>query len=121
MSEIPALITHPLSLCGLALCLVFGLVARSWSAKRQRKQDRTVFNLAMALAVVGLLGGLALAYVDLSRQQPAAASGSSTEPSKVEKIEQNSEGDQSPNVISGGDVEINYGGSNGDDKKADSK
>ena len=114
MAEILGAIQHPLSLCGLALLLVFRLLK-----KRMHGQHRTLYPLAMAMAVIALVGGLALAFWDIanraptsSETMPAATRTPSSPEAPQPSVNLTSEGEQSPNIANTeGDVNVTFGAS----------
>ncbi len=72
MQEWTKVVTEPLGLAGFALFLVFGVLARI----KRDDERRWLGPLAMAMAVVALTGGLALAYLKTPPQTaPQAIAG----------------------------------------------
>jgi hypothetical protein len=99
--SVPKIVTHPLGLAGYALALVFGLIAKFGPSE----DWPWLPPVAVGLALLCIIGGLILA----SRQAGAKTSPKSS-PGKP-AVEQESKGDQSPNVAnSTGAVNISYGG-----------
>ena len=126
-----AILTHPVALCAYVLSLVFGLLARRWD-HGNRKQDRQLFYVAVALSVTALVGGLLLAWQQATMPDPNATRRSGQNPTALpattlvsppeavkapptgnrETTTQNSKGDQSPNVNgTSGNVTIEFGDS----------
>src|ERR1700690_1586559 len=88
-----AAITNPISLCAYVFSVVFGLLAKRWSAKSERPRDLWLRRLAGFLAITLVAGGLFLAWRQQSgsaRQTPATT------------VVQSSSGNQSPNINSSG-------------------
>lgn len=114
MAEILGAIEHPLSICGLALLLVFRLLK-----KRMLGQHRSLYPLAMAMAVIALVGGLALTFWDIANRaptppktKPAATQTPASSKTPQPSVRQTSEGEQSPNIANTeGDVNITFGAS----------
>ena len=97
-------VTHPLGLAGFALFLVFAFLAKI----KRRDERRWLIPFSLAMAMIALLAGLALAYWQ-SREpgtpvgvQPSAATPSPIQPQP--SIQQETHGDASPAVA---DVEGN--------------
>ncbi len=65
MSEWAKVVTHPLGLAGFALFLVFAYLAR---AKRSDER-RWISPIAVAAAVVALVAGLTLSYIQALHRQ----------------------------------------------------
>ena len=63
MSEWAKVVTNPLGLTGFALFLVFAYLARA----KRIDERRWISPIAVAAAVVALVGGLLLAYVQTSK------------------------------------------------------
>jgi hypothetical protein len=113
METATAVITHPISLCAYVLALAFGLVAK--------KKGARFFYLAASLSVVALLGGLFVAWQQITKtsehsQRPAAVGKT---PQSVQRKDclaagstttQTSKGSQSPNIAETcGDVNVTFG------------
>jgi hypothetical protein len=111
MNEWAKAVVHPLGLAGFALFLVFLFQSRN---KRSGSSIRLVF---IAMSVVCLVGGLALAHQELeTKQNPAPAA----TPSGV--VQQITKGRNSPAVANvGGDVTIQSGTDNIQQKAGTSK
>jgi hypothetical protein len=104
MTSSSAVITHPIALCAYVLFLVFGLLAKRWSASSHRRDDRALFWLAAGLGVLALAGGLTLAWRQTATPQgTASAAGASGRPST-----QTTSGNNSA-IISGSGNMVNYG------------
>ena len=88
MSKWAEVVVHPLGLAGFALFLVFMLLAGTM----RRSERRWVVPVAVAMAVIGLVGGLGLAYWQ------------GREPGTPVGVQQETHGDASPAVA---DVEGN--------------
>jgi hypothetical protein len=118
MSEWAKVVTQPMGLAGFALFLVFSCLAKV------KKQDelRWLSPVAIVLAAVALIGGLALAYVQTPKPPASAVQPSNTPPPSRQqnnKVQQSSSGNGSPNVQGvQGDVTITMDQSNG---KTDTK
>ena len=82
-------------------------------------QHRSLYPLAMAMAVVALVGGLALAFWDIANRAPTppetipAVTQTPASPEAPESsVKQTSGGDQSPNIANTkGDVNVTFGAS----------
>jgi hypothetical protein len=98
MGEWTKVVTNPLGLAGFALFLVFGYLAKM----NKGGERRWIAPMAFALAMAALLGGLAIAYVQVPRaSQPAAQTSQPPAPAKQQtnqQVRQTSTGDGSPNV-----------------------
>ena len=85
MNEWTKVVTEPLGLAGFALFLVFGYLAkakkddeRRWlslvaialAGRHRSRWSPSLSLVAIALAVIALLGGLSLAYFQPSRSAP---------------------------------------------------
>lgn len=111
MAEILAAIQHPLSLCGFVLILVFRLL-------KQPIADRypSVYRVFMAMAVLALVAGLGLAYLEaINEPAPAPDIGTETTPAKTSRtsqpsVKQTTKGAQSPAIANTkGPVNITFG------------
>jgi len=114
MSEWTKVVTHPLGLAGFVLFLVFGYLA---NAKRQ-DEHRWLSPVAFAIAAVALIGGLVLAYVEVSKPvPPSVQTNKPAVPSQQQtnqQVQQTSTGAGSPNVQGvQGDVTITVDQSTG--------
>lgn len=114
MSMSVSTITDPIALCAYVVAAVFGLLAKKWSNKNKRPQDRQLFYLAASVAVLALAGGLFLAWQRIPRPQPAPQSA---------PVVQSSSGSQSPNIQSSGSgaVTVQYGAKTENTKPAEKK
>ena len=105
-------VVHPLGLAGYALACVFGLLAKFGPTA----QYAWLAPIAVAMAVVALIGGLLVAVL----KRPAAKAKSpkgSDEPS-LSMAAQSTTGGQSPAIVSlKGPVSINYGAKLPENKK----
>jgi hypothetical protein len=107
MSEWVKVVTNPLGLAGFALFLVFAFLAKV----KGKNSPRWPALVAVTMAVVALVGGLALAYRQGSSPSPAQTQpGPPPAPAKQQtnqKIEQTTSGPGSP-AVQGvqGDVNI---------------
>ena len=98
-------VMQPLGLAGFALFLVFGLIAN----RKRKAPHNWLFPAALGMAVLALIGGISLSYVQMT--QRAAAASKATPPSQV-KVEQKSSGACSPNIADvKGDVTYTVDGS----------
>jgi hypothetical protein len=93
------ILVHPIGLAGYALCLVFGLFAKL----KQRNERHWLFRAAISMALIALVGGLTLAYVevkssDLGASQPARESSKPSSQQQINQIQQTSTGQGSPNI-----------------------
>jgi hypothetical protein len=86
-------ITNPISLCAYVVSVVFALLAAKWKPKGDGPDTRRLFYLGVFVAFFALTGGLFLAWRQLPKPAPTAPSG---------PVTQQSNGDQSPNVVSTG-------------------
>ena len=108
MAEILAAIQHPLSLCGFVLILVFRLL-------KQPIADRypSVYRVFMAMAVLALVAGLGLAYLEVTREPakvPGAAGKAATPATVRPSVKQTTKGAQSPAIANTkGPVNITFG------------
>jgi hypothetical protein len=107
-------VTEPLGLAGFALFLVFGVLSRI----KRDDERRWLGPLAMAMAVVALTGGLALAYLKSPPQAApqiiAAPAAQSAPKTQTKLVDQKSTGAGSPNVQDvNGDVTIDVDQSSG--------
>lgn len=100
LSEWIKVVTNPLGLCGFALFLVFGALARA----RRLRERRWVAPAAVSLAALALMGGLALAWAQVRSDSNAVEKARETSPVtpppmlKCEATSQTSTGPGSPNV-----------------------
>jgi uncharacterized membrane protein len=111
MSDWTKVVTDPLGLAGFALFLVFGFLAKL----KRRDLRRWLAPLAMIMAVIALVGGLSLAYVQVRRSaQPVPVQTKSpAAPSQPTSI-QVTTGQGSPTVNGvNGDVNITVDQSSG--------
>ena len=109
MASWQSVVVHPLGLAGYALACVFGLVARFGPTA----QFPWLAPVAVAMAVVALLGGLLLS---LQRRQPRGARPSNYESPSA--ATQTTGGHQSPAIAHvKGRVSINYDGQKPKSKK----
>lgn len=119
MTEWSKVLIHPLGLIGFVLFLLFGLLGR---AKRNAER-RWILPVALAAAAVALLGGIGLAYWEVTNQNraPVASSPSSASPSQqVNKANQaTTSGNNSPIVedTQSSSVSITYSGSGHPERK----
>ncbi len=91
MQDWTKVVVQPLGLAGFALFLVFGLIARI-----KRNDDRRwLSKIAAAMAGVALVGGLALAYVNVRNSAVPA-------PLQVQSIQ--TTGAASPVIVNSGSV-----------------
>ena len=108
MAEILAAIQHPLSLCGFVLILVFRLL-------KNRIADRypSVYPVFMVMAVLTLVAGLGLAYLEVTHEPakaPEKAGKAETPTTEGPSVEQTTKGAQSPAIANTkGDVNITFG------------
>jgi hypothetical protein len=114
MSEWTKVVTHPLGLAGFVLFLVFGYLAKT----KRRDERRWLSPVAFAIAAVALIGGLVLAYVEVSKPVPPSVQTSKpqapTQQQTNQQIQQTSTGAGSPNVQGvQGDVTITVDQSKG--------
>lgn len=68
MSDWTKVVTNPLGLAGFALFLVFGFLAKL----KQRDVRRWLAPVAIVMAVIALVAGLSLAYVQVRRLPPVS-------------------------------------------------
>jgi hypothetical protein len=114
MNEWVKVVTHPLGLTGFTLFLVFGYLAKA----KKSKNARWLGFAAVAMAVIALVGGLALAYKQvtppLPTQTQSGAPPAATKQQTNQKIEQTTSGQGSP-AVQGvqGDVNITVDQSSG--------
>jgi hypothetical protein len=117
MKDWSSVITHPLGLAAYALASVFGLLA----AFGPTDKYPWLLPVAVTMACVTLVGGLALAFKGAYTQStiepspapksaPSAKRKATPKPAPAAGITQHTKGDQSPNVADvGGHVDITYG------------
>lgn len=102
MNEWIKVVTHPLGLVGFVLFLVFGLLAKV----KQQSERRWLFGAAIVLALISLVGGLGLAYLQTKNSQSAGSAPSQQQTNKG--AQQTSSGAGSPNIQGiQGNVKIN--------------
>jgi hypothetical protein len=93
MSKWIDVITNPLGLAGFALFLAF-----TYLATRKRKTDEKTTMMLGGLALVALVGGLALAYRSTSNPAPASAEAAPSTEVKVEGNRLNAEDHSQINI-----------------------
>lgn len=93
MANPVATLTNSYALCGYAISVVFVLLSKKWNPRSETPRVRQLFYFAIFIAAVALLGGLFLAWHQLSGSSSAAPPCTVT---------QSSSGNQSPNVNSCG-------------------
>jgi hypothetical protein len=105
------ILVHPLGLVGYVLSLLFGSLSRV----RRRDERRWILPLTLALAIIALLGGLGLAYRDVSGKvrQTVIVPAPKPEPTLQQQNDhpqQSSTGNNSPNLQGiQGNVKLAYG------------
>jgi hypothetical protein len=91
-------VTEPLGLAGFALFLVFGYLAKL----KKNDERRWLSPVALAIAAVALIGGLALAYVQTPKPSPTSTQTSKpaapVQQQTNQQVQQTSTGEGSPNV-----------------------
>jgi hypothetical protein len=106
------IVTEPLGLAGFALFLIF-----AYPGKVKKEDNRRWLSpVASACAVVALIGGLALAYIQLSKPRSHTPVDQNLNPSQqqTDRVQQNSSGPGSPNVQGvQGDVTVTVDQSSG--------
>ena len=113
MSEWAKVVTEPLGLAGFALFLLFTYLGKT----KQADHRKWLSPIAFGCAAMTLIGGLALAYLQITKPPPAPASLSKPAPPPVQQtnqVQQISNGPGSPNVQGvQGDVTITVDQSTG--------
>jgi hypothetical protein len=107
-------ITHPLGLAGFALFLVFGYLAKV----KRNDERRWISRAAVAAAVVGLAGGLIIAYAQILKPTiPSVRSAAPPVQQQTNQVQQSTTGPGSP-AVQGvqGDVTITVDQSSGEAK-----
>lgn len=98
MNEWTKVVANPLGLAGFALFLLFAYLARI----KQPDQRRQIALIAAVLSVVALLGGLALAYLQVHVGTPSSAQSTQdaipSDRHMNQRVQQVSTGSGSPNV-----------------------
>lgn len=98
MSEWAKAVTHPLGLVGFALFLIFSLL----TARKRKELPGWKIAFLLTAAVLVLVSGLGLSIIESKKPSNKVVS-----PPSV-KIDQQSEGDQSPPIaVVGGQVNVN--------------
>jgi hypothetical protein len=116
-------LTHPLGLTGYVLFLLFGFLSRV----KRKGERRWILPITLAAAGVALLGGIGLAYWEVTHQERAAVgpSANTAVPEQQPKTENqtSTSGDNSPIVqgVQGGSVSINYSGAQTEQKRSPDK
>jgi hypothetical protein len=107
-SEWTKVVTNPLGLVGFVLFLVFGVLAKV----KARNERRWLVPVAISAALVALIGGLGLAYVQVraaaaASSQPQPSIAPAVAPQKPTTVIQETSGPGSP-AVQGvqGDVNI---------------
>jgi hypothetical protein len=121
MSEWIKVVTQPIGLIGFVLFLVFGVLARA----NRRAERRWLLPAAVVLAVIALVGGLGLAYLqvkgaaahEMTRQANPVPTSSPQTPTQIQQI---TSGPGSPAVQGvGGSVSVTIDQSSGKTKPQD--
>ena len=98
MGEWVKVVTQPLGLVGFGLFLVFGYLAKV----KSQDERRWLSPVAIAFAAIALVGGLALAYVQIPKPPPPAVlTGPPPAPAPQQSnqgVKQSSSGNGSPNI-----------------------
>ncbi len=114
MPDWTKVITHPLGLAGFALFLIFGLLAKV----KRRDERRWLPPIAIVMALIALVGGLGLAYMQIRGQTPPLPSQTSRTPAssqqQTNQVQQTTTAPGSPTVQGvQGDVTITVDQSSG--------
>jgi hypothetical protein len=113
MNEWAKVVTEPLGLAGFALFLIFTYLGKT----KQADHRKWLSPMAFGCAAITLVGGLTLAYLQITKPTQAPASLSKPAPPPIQQtnqVQQLSTGQGSPNVQGvQGDVTITVDQSNG--------